>query len=138
MCCSNVSSLCKWFVVFISVIAGIALPFILSTLGITVTIVLPAVLLGLSVLLLGVGIYLSVRAFCSGGEFAACFCTIGHFLIATAVISVILAFVGLFLVSAAFILTYTGVLFAFFIAALLSLICFAFCLIRSVCGCRLQ
>ncbi len=138
MCCTNVSSLCKWFVVFISFIAGIALPFILNTLGITVTIVLPAVLLGLSVLLLGVTIFLSIRSFSRGGDLASCFCTIGQFLIATAVISVILAFVGLFIISAPFILTYTGILFAFFIAALLSLVCFLFCLTRTLCGCNLQ
>lgn len=138
MCCTNVSSLCKWFVIFIGVIAGILFPFVLSTLGIAVTIVLPAILLGLSVLLLATGLYLALRAYRLGGDFAACFCTIGQFFIITAVISILLAFVGIAIISAPFILVFTGILVAFFTAAFLSLICFLLCLVRSICGCSVQ
>lgn len=138
MCYTNVSSLCKWFVVFISVIAGIVFPFVLNTLGIAVTVTLPAILLGLSVLLLAAGLYLALRAYRCGGDFAGCFCTIGNFLIVTAVISILLAFVAIAIISSAIILVFTGVLVAFSTAALLSLVCFILCLVRTICGCSLQ
>lgn len=137
MCCTNVSSLCKWFLVFLSIVAGVVFTLTVIFSGVTISIALPIILLILSTIILAAGIYIATRAALSrNSDLASCFCANGIFLVVAAVIAILLSFLAIAIISiTSVIAVFLGVVVAFFTAALLSLVCFVICLLQSVCSC---